>query len=96
MSRSLHWFWSVLTTVVFTEALSDVSSIDLSKNRMTNDKIVIAHRGASGYLPEHTIPAYTFAVAQGADFIEPDIVMTKDEELVILHDIYLQSTTNVN
>ena len=67
MSRSLHWFWSVLTTVVFTEALSDVSSIDLSKNRMTNDKIVIAHRGASGYLPEHTIPAYTFAVAQGAD-----------------------------
>ena len=96
MSRSLHWFWSVLTTVVFKEALSDVSSIDLSKNRMINDKIVIAHRGASGYLPEHTIPAYTFAVAQGADFIEPDIVMTKDEELVILHDIYLQSTTNVN
>ena len=63
---------------------------------MINDKIVIAHRGASGYLPEHTIPAYTFAVAQGADFIEPDIVMTKDEELVILHDIYLQNTTNVN
>lgn len=68
MSRPLHWFWSVLSTVVFSEALSDVSSIDLSKNRMGNDKIVIAHRGASGYLPEHTIPAYTFAVAQGADY----------------------------
>ena len=68
MSRPLHWFWFVLSAVVFSEALSDVSSIDLLKNRMGNDKIVIAHRGASGYLHEHTIPAYTFAVAQGADY----------------------------
>lgn len=40
--------------------------------------LIIAHRGASGELPEHTIEAYSLAVQQGADFIEPDLVMTKD------------------
>lgn len=59
------------------------------------DKIVIAHRGASGYLPEHTLPAYAMAYALGADFIEPDLVMTADERLICLHDIHLESTTDV-
>ncbi|MGO2346051.1 MAG: glycerophosphodiester phosphodiesterase family protein, partial [Providencia sp.] len=45
-------------------------------------KVVIAHRGASGYLPEHTLPAKAMAYAQGADFLEQDLVMTKDNELV--------------
>ena len=58
-------------------------------------KIVIAHRGASGYLPEHTLPAYALAHGMGADYIEPDLVMTKDAHLICLHDIYLQATTNV-
>lgn len=57
--------------------------------------IVIAHRGASGYLPEHTLPAYAFAYAQGADYIEPDLVLTKDKIFVCMHDIDLASTTNV-
>ncbi len=60
-----------------------------------DEPIVIAHRGASGYLPEHTIEAYRLAIEQGADFIEPDLVMTKDGVLVSRHDIYLSSTTNV-
>lgn len=59
------------------------------------DKIVIAHRGASGYLPEHTLEAYAFAYALGADYIEPDLVRTKDGRCIALHDIHLQSTTNV-
>lgn len=59
------------------------------------EPIVIAHRGASGYLPEHTLEAYRLAIEQGADFIEPDLVMTKDGVLVARHDIYLSSTTNV-
>lgn len=59
------------------------------------EPIVIAHRGASGYLPEHTIEAYKLGIEQGADFIEPDLVMTKDGVLVARHDIYLSSTTNV-
>lgn len=57
--------------------------------------IVIAHRGASGYLPEHTLPAVTLAHAQGADFIEQDIVLSKDAIPVVLHDIHLDTTTDV-
>ena len=57
--------------------------------------IVIAHRGASGYLPEHTLAAYSIAILQGADFIEPDLVMTKDRHLVVRHDNVLNLTTDV-
>jgi glycerophosphoryl diester phosphodiesterase len=57
--------------------------------------LVIAHRGASGVRPEHTIEAYRTAIAQGADCIEPDLVMTKDGVLVARHDIYLSSTTDI-
>jgi glycerophosphoryl diester phosphodiesterase len=57
--------------------------------------IVIAHRGASGELPEHTIEAYTRAIRQGADCIEPDLVLTRDGVLVARHDIYLSTTTDV-
>lgn len=59
-------------------------------------KIVIAHRGASGYLPEHTLEAKAMAYAMGADYIEQDVVMTKDNELIVLHDITLDRTTNVD
>ena len=65
------------------------------KNANSVDKIVIAHRGASGYLPEHTLPAYAMAYALGADYVEPDLVMTADERLICLHDIHLESTTDV-
>lgn len=57
--------------------------------------IVIAHRGASGYVPEHTLEAYAMAHAQGADYIEPDLVLTKDKVFICLHDIHLEPTTNV-
>ncbi|UTW57302.1 hypothetical protein KFE96_10580 [Kordiimonas sp. SCSIO 12603] len=59
------------------------------------DTIVIAHRGASGYMPEHTLEAYKLAIEQGADYIEPDLVMTRDGHLVARHDGYLSTTTNV-
>ncbi len=58
-------------------------------------KMVIAHRGASGYLPEHTLPAKAMAYAQGADYLEQDLVMTKDDQLVVLHDHYLDRVTDV-
>ncbi len=58
--------------------------------------LVIAHRGASGYLPEHTIAAKAMAYAQGADYLEQDIVMTKDDQLVVLHDHFLDTVTNVS
>ncbi len=60
-----------------------------------SDKIVIAHRGASGYLPEHTLAAYAMAYAQGADYIEQDLVLTKDAHFICLHDTDLGGVTNV-
>jgi len=57
--------------------------------------IVIAHRGASGERPEHTIAAYQLAIEQGADLIEPDLVMTRDGELVCRHENEISGTTNV-
>lgn len=60
-----------------------------------NKPLVISHRGASGYLPEHTLEALSLAHGMNPDFIEPDVVLTKDDELIVLHDIYLESTTNV-
>jgi len=57
--------------------------------------IVIAHRGASGYLPEHTLEAVTLAFTQGADFIEQDLVLSKDGVPVVLHDIHLDTVTDV-
>lgn len=58
-------------------------------------KTLIAHRGASGYAPEHTLEAYRLAIKQGADFVEPDLQITKDGVLVCLHDLTLERTTNV-
>ena len=57
--------------------------------------VVIAHRGASGYLPEHTLEAATLAYAQGADFIEQDLILSKDLVPVVLHDIHLDTVTDV-
>jgi glycerophosphoryl diester phosphodiesterase len=57
--------------------------------------LVIAHRGASGYLPEHTLEAKAMAHAMGADYIEQDVVLTKDDQPVVLHDIHLDTVTNV-
>ena len=57
--------------------------------------IVIAHRGASGERPEHTLAAYELAIEQGADFIEPDLVPTKDDVLVARHENEIGRTTDV-
>jgi glycerophosphoryl diester phosphodiesterase len=57
--------------------------------------LVIGHRGASGLLPEHTLEAYKLAIEQGADFVEPDLVMTKDNGLIARHEPMLDGTTDV-
>jgi len=57
--------------------------------------IIIAHRGASGYVYEHSLEALTLAHGFNVDYIEPDLVLTRDNQLIVLHDIYLDSTTNV-
>lgn len=59
------------------------------------DPLVVAHRGASGYRPEHTLAAYDLGVRMGADYIEPDLVMTKDGVLVDRHEPEIGGTTDV-
>jgi len=57
--------------------------------------LIIAHRGASGYLPEHTFAAKTMAHEMGADYLEQDVVASRDDELIVLHDVFLDSVTDV-
>ncbi|RGC70808.1 Glycerophosphoryl diester phosphodiesterase precursor [Micromonospora sp. MW-13] len=57
--------------------------------------IVVGHRGASGYRPEHTLEAYRLAIRMGADYIEPDLVSTKDGQLVARHENEISGTTDV-
>jgi glycerophosphoryl diester phosphodiesterase len=60
-----------------------------------NPPLVTGHRGAPGYLPEHTLEGYKLAIEMGADFIEPDLVVTKDGVLVVRHEPMLSGTTDV-
>jgi len=57
--------------------------------------VVIAHRGASGYLPEHTLPAKALAHGMGADFLEQDVVASRDGKLIVFHDLHLDQLTDV-
>ena len=59
------------------------------------EPLVIGHRGASGYRPEHTLASYALAIRQGADYIEPDLVSTKDGVLVARHENEISGTTDV-
>jgi len=70
-------------------------AIGLNAQAALKDFIVIAHRSASGYLPEHTLPAVAMAHAWGVDYIEPDVVLTKDNVPIVLHDIELDTNTDV-
>ncbi|GAA6152072.1 glycerophosphodiester phosphodiesterase [Pseudoteredinibacter isoporae] len=76
---------SSLFSVVLEASVSDSSS----------PAVIIAHRGASGYLPEHSLAAKALAYGMGADYIEQDIVMSKDDALLVLHDPFLDRVTNV-
>ena len=58
-------------------------------------KVIVAHRGASGYLPEHTLEAKALGYAMGVDYLEQDLAMTKDDRLVVVHDHFLDRITDV-
>ncbi len=76
-------------------ALNLCSAAAVAADACLNPPLVIAHRGASGHLPEHTLEAYMLAMRMGADFIEPDLVPTKDGVLISRHENDLTHTTNV-
>jgi glycerophosphoryl diester phosphodiesterase len=67
-----------------------------SHDKSTHKVVVIAHRGASGYRPEHTMGAYKLAIEQCADYIEPDLVLTRDGVLVDRHEPEISGTTDVS
>lgn len=72
------------------------ATADAQQKTLTGDRpVVVGHRGASGYLPEHTIEAYKMAIEMGVDFIEPDLVVTKDGHMVARHEPILGGTTDV-
>jgi len=73
-----------------------VAAVPVLAGAAQPDCLVIAHRGASGYLPEHTLPAYRLAIQLGADYVEPDLVMTRDGVLVARHERQLSRSTNVS
>jgi glycerophosphoryl diester phosphodiesterase len=92
MSFALRTVGCVAAMMVMSANASDALAAE--RNRGATP-IVIGHRGASGYVPEHTLSAYYIAIQQGADFIEPDLVMTKDGVLVARHENEIGGTTNV-
>ena len=85
---------SLLCAVLALSACSSGTASE-GKSAMAKDPIIIAHRGASGERPEHTIASYTLAIEQGADYIEPDLVLTKDGVLVARHENEISETTDV-
>jgi glycerophosphoryl diester phosphodiesterase len=85
----------VARSLVIAASLLVQGCVGVQERGMAASPIVIAHRGASGERPEHTLPAYQLAVDQGADFIEPDLVPTKDGVLVARHENEISGTTDV-
>jgi glycerophosphoryl diester phosphodiesterase len=89
----IRHIFTLLMLALFTSCATLESQAMPSNSEAT--PIIIAHRGASGERPEHTIASYTLAIEQGADYIEPDLVLTKDGVLVARHENEISETTDV-
>jgi glycerophosphoryl diester phosphodiesterase len=90
MHKSIKWVLAAIGVSSLTVACHG----DLKPEQFPQP-LVIGHRGASGYLPEHTLESYTRAIELGADFIEPDLVSTKDGVLIARHEPNMIATTDV-
>ena len=88
-------YLAILGAAALGLSLAAGSSVAQEKTLTGEPTLVVAHRGASGYLPEHTLEAYAMAIGMGADFIEPDLVVTKDGILIARHEPMLSGTTDV-
>src|ERR671915_809860 len=86
---------SALGILLVAIASADTMAKDMLTDLPVEHPIVIGHRGASGYVPEHTLAAYFIAIEQGADYVEPDLVMTKDGVLVARHENEIGGTTDI-
>src|SRR5262245_35135988 len=95
---SAHWTEKKKRMKIYIHRLligAAISALAALAFGQSGKKILIAHRGASAYAPEHTVEAYKLAIEQGADFVEQDLQITKDGVLVCLHDLTLERTTDV-
>ncbi|MDD3327205.1 MAG: glycerophosphodiester phosphodiesterase [Zoogloea sp.] len=86
---------AIVLSAAFLQACGGSDSGPTFKTLTGAEPLVIAHRGASGILPEHTLEAYKAAIEQGADFIEPDLVLTQDGVMIDRHEPMLDGTTDV-
>jgi len=75
--------------------LANPACADMQRHELDAPPIVIGHRGAAGYRPEHTLAGYELAIEMGADFIEPDLVLTKDGHMLARHEPMIGGTTDV-
>lgn len=90
--RHLHLGAALLAVLATTTALPALAQWKTLSGKPT---LVVGHRGASGYLPEHTLEAYRKAIEMGVDFVEPDLVVTRDGVLIARHEPMLSGTTDV-
>src|ERR687895_424020 len=88
-------FLPVAIVLAMLAAMTGAASAHPEPGPHEAEQLVIGHRGASGYRPEHTLASYELAVRQGADYIEPDLVITKDGVLVARHEPEISQTTDV-
>lgn len=95
MSKPLRLAGVCLLAAASLALSNHASAGDHGRARAENAPLVIGHRGAPGYLPDHTLEGYAMAIAMGADYIEPDLVATKDGVLIARHEPNLIATTNV-
>jgi glycerophosphoryl diester phosphodiesterase len=95
MHRSFVLLAALALGIAAVEAAAPVQDSATWRTLDGKPPLVIAHRGASGYRPEHTLASYTLAIEMGADYIEPDLVATKDGHLIARHEPLLDDTTDV-
>lgn len=86
---------ALLIALGLATALQSPAGQQAGAQQTPKKKIVIAHRGASGYLPEHTLQGVAMAYQMGADFIEPDCVLSKDNVPVVVHDTHIDTISDV-
>jgi glycerophosphoryl diester phosphodiesterase len=84
-----------IAAVTLVSASDDQEALGDRGERREARPLVLGHRGATGYLPEHTLASYALAIEQGADYIEPDLVSTKDGVLIARHEVDITDTTDV-
>lgn len=85
---------SILASAVIAATVMGASAMNVASAAVT-DKVIVAHRGASAYLPEHTLESKALAFNMGVQYVEQDLAMTKDNRLVVIHDHFLDRVTDV-